>query len=105
MAFVLTAIVCGIEGPPVRAHDTGDGHTGDGHVHWNGDVEVDGNGDGVADQAITFTIGPGESTTYRLRLSERPIKHDGGDDDGWWVLIRVKIDGVSRPDPESNGIS
>ena len=75
---------------------------------WGGTVEV---------SPSTLTIEPGKSTTYRLRLTKRPVnlKRDGTlvcdpsdpnlddpcDASGWWVMIRV--DGVVRIDGVHNG--
>ena len=104
MAIALALLVCVVEGPPVRAHETGDGQTGEDHVHWGGTVEVDRN--------TTVTIGPGERVTYRLRLTEQPRAHPtdtqiqdgmlGSPEDGWWV--RIRVDGVVRIDGDYEGI-
>ena len=106
--FVLALFVCGIKGSPVFAHDrVDDDHTGEGHVHWDGTVEVE--------WPASSTLPKGGSVTYRLRLNQQPYGHpseeaveldpdvkEGEAEDGWWV--RIRVDGVVRSDGEYNGI-
>ena len=54
------------------------------------------------EEPITLNLKPGETATYRLRLTERPINlnregnpvcdpPDSCASGGWWVMIRVNV--------------
>ena len=88
IAIALAALLCGIEVPPVHADVQDDDHT-----HWTGTVEVD---------QTTLTLNKGGRATYRLRLTEPPIAHNGELPAGWWV--RIRVDGAVRIDGDYKGI-
>ena len=78
---VVVVIAYGSGAPPVQAQDNGE-------TPWQGSVEV---------SPSTLTLAPGQSLSYRVRLTEPPTA------DGWWVMVHV--DGAGRPDGSYRGIS
>ena len=83
--ITLSAILSTLLGPQSHAQSP---------PEWGGTVEVD-----AASEPLT--LGPGETVTYRIRLSEKPLEnHNGGI---WWV--RIHVDGTVRYDGDYNGIT
>ena len=85
VVITLSAILSTLLGPQSHAQSP---------PEWGGTVEVD-----AASEPLT--LGPGETVTYRIRLSEKPLEnHNGGI---WWV--RIHVDGTVRYDGDYNGIT
>ena len=80
-AVVVLVVLYGIGAPRVHAQNNGENL-------WRGTVEV---------SPTTLTLRPGQSLSYRLRLTEPPTA------DGWWVMVHV--DGVVYFDGRYKGIT
>ena len=80
-AVVVLVVLYGIGAPRVHAQNNGENL-------WRGTVEV---------SPTTLTLRPGQSLSYRLRLTEPPTA------DGWWVMVHV--DGVVHVDGRYKGIT
>ena len=80
-AVVVLVVLYGIGAPRVHAQNNGENL-------WRGTVEV---------SPTTLTLRPGQSLSYRLRLTEPPTA------DGWWVMVHV--DGVVHFDGRYKGIT
>ena len=64
-------------------------------VFWNGnpangtvEVSLDKGDQKSPSSSISLTLGPGDSKTYYIRLSNQPLTN------GWFVLIRARVNGV-----------
>ena len=80
-AIALSVLLSGIAGRQVHAVDV--------HPWADGIVEVDVDGDGVADTGRELVIESGTSRSYRIRLSKEPRNLDQSEAELWWVKLAV----------------
>ena len=80
-AIALSVLLSGIAGREVHAVDV--------HPWADGIVEVDVDGDGVADTGRELVIESGSSRSYRIRLSKEPRNLDQREAEVWWVKLAV----------------